>query len=132
MNDEVFSHGIMGEGIAVIPDTGDIYAPCDAIVTGVAESLHAVTLRTPDGINILLHVGINTVELQGKPFRLFCKDGWRLLEGDTIMRADIDAIRDAGYDPCVIMVLPDNEKLHVSCVYSDHVTKESTVIKIKK
>lgn len=132
VGDEVFSSGIMGAGVAIEPQNGNIYAPCEATVTSIADTSHALTLRTPDGIDVLIHVGINTVELKGKGFEVKCEEGARVKQGDLLVVADIGAIREAGYDPCVIIVMPDNGALKTDILQSGKVTKESTVIKIKK
>jgi len=132
VGDEVFSSGIMGHGVAIEPTYGNIYAPCEATVTSIADTSHAVTLRTLNGIDVLIHIGINTVELKGKSFEVKCEEGEKVRQGDLLVMADVAAIRAAGYDPCVIMVMPDNEGMRIDLRQSGTVTKESAVIKIKK
>lgn len=95
--DEVFSGGVLGKGAAVIPEDGRIYAPADAIVASIAPSRHAIGLRTESGIEILLHVGIDTVELDGRPFACHVREGDRVKKGDLLLTADLAMITEQGY-----------------------------------
>ena len=94
--DEVFSTGMLGEGIAIEPEDGEIRAPADGRVETIADSLHAYTLITDDGLEILVHVGIDTVSLGGSAFCAKVKCGDRVRAGDVIAEADLAAIRAAG------------------------------------
>ncbi|MBR2766159.1 MAG: PTS glucose transporter subunit IIA [Blautia sp.] len=100
--DPVFSAGVMGKCTGILPENGTIYAPCDGIVTGVAETKHAVTFTSSDGRDILVHVGIDTVRLNGRGFTVFVKEGTKVSKGDRVMEADLDVIREAGLSPIVI------------------------------
>lgn len=76
VNDEVFSQKMMGEGVAIKPSEGKIYSPCDGTIAAVMkESKHAVGIRTKDGVEFLIHVGIDTVALNGEGFELYCEEG---------------------------------------------------------
>src|SRR5580698_3228819 len=80
--DPVFSGGMFGDGIGIDPLVGKLVAPCDATVTHLARTGHAVTLRTDDGAEILLHIGIDTVELNGKGFAPMIEQGAQVRAGD--------------------------------------------------
>lgn len=130
--DEVFSNQIMGPGVAIDPIDSRIYAPCDASVTSIADTMHAITLRNRDGIEVLIHVGINTVELKGVGFEVNCVEGSRVRRGELLAVVDIALVRSRGYDPCVIMVMPDNPSARVEITARGRVTKESAVITVRK
>ena len=100
--DPVFASGTMGECTGILPENGTIYAPCDGIVSGVAETGHAVTFTTADGREILVHVGIDTVTLGGRAFSVLVRKGDSVSTGDIVLKADLDVIRQAGLSTMVI------------------------------
>lgn len=95
--DAVFSSGALGEGAVIIPTVGKVVAPCDAVVSATMESKHAVGLSTADGMELLIHVGLNTVELDGKFYDCKVKEGDAVKAGDTLIEFDINGITAAGY-----------------------------------
>ena len=105
--DPVFSEGTLGPCIGIEPVDGMIYAPCDGIVTGVVETLHAVTIRDEWENEFLIHIGLDTVELKGKGFMLRVSDGESVRAGECIMQTDPGLIRQCGYSAMVIVALPD-------------------------
>ncbi len=98
VGDDVFASEVLGKGVAVIPKEGEVVAPCDAEVTALFETGHAVGLKTADGMELLIHVGINTVELQGKYYRTWVSQGDAVKEGQRLITFDVEKIREAGYD----------------------------------
>ena len=96
VEDEVFSSGILGEGIAVEPAEGKLYAPCDGKVDMVFDTKHAVSLVSKEGCEILLHIGIDTVKLDGKYFEAYVTNGQEIRKGDLLISFDIENIRKAG------------------------------------
>lgn len=96
VSDPVFASLAMGKGIAVEPTDGKIVSPVDGIVTVVAETGHALGLLSDAGAEILIHIGIDTVELKGEPFTPFAKVGDHVKRGDVLMEADLGAIKEAG------------------------------------
>jgi len=94
----------MGKCIGILPDDGTISAPVDGTVTSVAKTKHAITFRTEDGRELLLHAGINTVRLGGDGFTVFVEAGDTVTAGQKVMTMDIDRIRTAGLSPIVIVV----------------------------
>ena len=101
--DEAFASGTLGECVGIIPENGNIYAPCDGIVTGVAETGHAITFETADGRNILVHAGLDTVTLGGRGFTIIAKAGDAVKQGDLVLQMDLDIIQDAGLSPMIII-----------------------------
>ena len=97
VEDDVFSQKILGEGIAVEPSEGRLYAPCNGTVDGVFDTKHAVNLVSEDGAEILLHIGIDTVKLDGRYFEAHVEDGQKIKKGDLLISFDMDKIKKAGF-----------------------------------
>ena len=102
--DPAFSSGTLGRCFGILPDNGSIFAPCSGTISEIAETKHAVTISDETGKSVLIHVGIDTVSLGGKPYTIYGKVGDRVKEGQKIMEADLDMIRSAGLSPMVIVV----------------------------
>jgi len=116
VSDEVFSQRILGDGVAIEPTDGKLYAPCNATIVKVFDTKHAINLETPEGCEILLHVGIDTVKLGGKHFTCHVKEGQTVKRGELLLRFDIEAIKKAGYKittPVVICNSEDYNKINV-------------------
>lgn len=114
VEDEVFSTRVLGDGIAVEPNEGKLFAPCDATVENVADTFHAVSLSTENGCEILLHIGIDTVKLNGKYFTVKVKDGQKVQKGDLLVEFDIDKIKEEGFKtttPIIILNTDDYSKI---------------------
>lgn len=111
VNDEVFATKTLGDGMAIIPETGELYAPCDAVVVTVFDSKHAMILKTSKGQEILLHVGIDTVKLEGKYFEPQIQNGQKVKAGQLLLKFDRKAIIKAGYDITSQVVVTNSEKL---------------------
>ncbi|MHC5372379.1 beta-glucoside-specific PTS transporter subunit IIABC [Enterococcus sp. LJL120] len=105
VKDEVFASGAMGQGIAVYPEIGEVLAPMDCEVSVLYPSLHAIGLKLDNGIEMLIHVGIDTVELNGKFFEGFVKAGDHITKGTKIVSFDLDKIKAAGYDPTTSIIV---------------------------
>lgn len=106
--DETFSSGIMGQCIGIYPESGEISAPIDGVVSMIAPTMHAISVKPDDGREILIHVGIDTVSLKGKGFRAQVSVGDKVSKGDVILTFDVSEIEKAGLDPTVIVVNPEN------------------------
>ncbi|WP_252231640.1 PTS glucose transporter subunit IIA [Clostridium sp. ZBS15] len=108
VNDEVFSQKMMGEGIAIKPNEGEIYSPCDGTIAAVMkESRHAVGIRTKDGVEFLIHVGIDTIALNGKGFKLYCEEGKTVKKGELLLSFDRNFIKEKGLDDITILVISE-------------------------
>ena len=97
VQDEAFSTCVLGEGAAIEPAEGKLYAPADAVVDNLFDTHHAIGLVTSEGVELLLHIGINTVELGGKHFEAHVAVGQKVKKGDLLISFDIPAIQAAGY-----------------------------------
>ncbi len=111
--DQVFSTGTLGDGVAVEPTEGVMTAPADCTITAVMDSHHAVGFTTDSGVELLVHVGLNTVELAGKHFQCPVQEGQKCKAGDVLLKFDLDAIKAAGY-PTVTPVIVTNSDDFVS------------------
>ena len=98
VNDLVFSEEMMGKGAAVIPTIGRVVAPCDGEVVSVFRTLHAVTFKADNGAEIIIHVGLETVALDGKYYKSHVRDSQRVKKGDLLLTFDLDKIKEEGYD----------------------------------
>ena len=107
VNDPTFSQKVLGDGVAILPSDGMIYAPADCTVEMVMDTKHAVGLRTKAGNGLLIHVGIDTVQLGGKYFDVHVTEGQELKAGDCIMDFDKDKIREEGYDTAACLIFTE-------------------------
>lgn len=98
VNDPTFSGEMLGKGIAVKPSVGRVVAPIDGEVTVFFDSKHAVSIAGENGVELLIHVGLDTVNLKGKYFREHIKVGDKVKAGDLLLEFDIEKIKEAGYD----------------------------------
>lgn len=105
--DPTFAEGLLGNGIAIQPTDGKVYAPFNGTVDTMFDTGHAVSLVSDSGIELLIHVGLETVGLNGGPFTVKCKNGQKVKKGDLLMIADLDAIKAAGL-PTITAVLVCN------------------------
>ena len=108
--DEVFSQKILGDGFAQKPDNGTIRAPSEGVIAEVAESKHAYCIEGADGAQILVHIGIDTVQLKGEGFEPKVKKGDKVRAGAVIAEVDLDLIKNKGYDSSVITLITNTEK----------------------
>ena len=97
VQDEAFSTCVLGEGVAIEPAEGKLYAPADAVIDNLFDTHHAIGLVTEDGVELLLHIGINTVELKGQHFQAHVQVGQKVKKGDLLISFDMEAIKAAGY-----------------------------------
>jgi len=110
VNDPVFSQEMMGKGVAVIPTVGQVVAPCDGEVISVFRTLHAVSIQADNAAEIIIHVGLDTVALNGQYYQSHVKDGDQIKKGDLLLTFDLDKIIEGGYDVItpVIVTNPTN------------------------
>lgn len=112
--DEAFSGKVLGDGCAIEPTDGKLYAPCDGVIDTVFDTCHAVNMRSDQGAELLLHVGIDTVKLGGKYFTAHVQDGQQVKTGDLLLSFDADKIRQAGYQlttPLIVCNSEDYDKM---------------------
>ncbi|MGM9645145.1 MAG: glucose PTS transporter subunit IIA [Eubacteriales bacterium] len=105
VQDDVFSGKILGDGIAIEPSDGELYAPCDGTVEQVADTKHAINMTGVGDCELLLHVGIDTVKLGGKYFTSHVENGQKVKKGDLLLSFDIDSIKREGYQMTIPMII---------------------------
>lgn len=128
--DETFSSGIMGAGIAIIPSEGKVYSPGDGIISACFHTGHAIGITIND-IELLIHVGIDTVSLEGKYFKLMISQGQTVKKGDLLLEFDIDKIHEAGYDlTTMIIVTNSNDYMEVVQTDKSIVDKEDVILTV--
>ncbi len=131
--DPTFAEGMLGSGIAIIPTDGKVYAPCDATVDMMFTTGHAVSLIADFGAEILIHVGLETVSLEGKHFTIHAQNGQKVKKGDLLMEADIAAISAEGFNtitPVLICNTPDYATFNTTV--GKDVTNADVVIALAK
>ena len=129
--DEVFSEEVLGKGVAVIPENGILFSPVTGRVDSVTDAKHAIVLISEKGIEILIHLGIDTVALKGAPFRPLVKAGDLVKPGDVLINFDIGAIKTAGF-PVISPVLVVNADEYGRLIFASGTVKPGdTLITIK-
>lgn len=131
--DPTFAEGMLGNGVAVIPTDGKVYAPCDATVDMMFETGHAVSLVADFGAEILIHIGLETVSLEGKPFTIHVHNGDKVKKGQLMIEADLAAIQAAGLNtitPMLVCNSSDFKKFEKST--GSAVTGSDVVIRLAK
>ena len=107
--DETFAAGVLGEGVGIEPALGVVYAPFDGEISSTTETKHAVGISSPDGMELLIHVGINTVAMKGDSFELFCAEGDKVKAGQKLMTFDIEKIKKAGYSTTTAVLVTNSD-----------------------
>lgn len=107
--DDTFASGMLGMAIGIEPTEGKIYAPCSGTITHLADTLHAIGITTDDGVDILIHVGVDTVKMNGEGFSSKVKTGQKVKRSEVLLKMDLDKIHAAGYADTVITVIPGSE-----------------------
>lgn len=132
VKDPTFSQEILGKGAAIIPEKGVVYAPFDGKVDAVFETGHALGLVSEDGVELLIHVGIDTVNLKGKYFTPKKKSGDTMKKGDILLEFDIDKIKADGYDVTTPIIISNTEQFaKVKACEDKVVTKESKLLSVQ-
>ena len=111
VKDPVFSQKMMGDGFAVEPENGNIVSPVSGTVSSVFPTKHALGLVTEAGLEVLVHIGLDTVSLEGKPFTVHVTEGQKVAAGDLLVTADLDAIREAGRETSTIVVFTNGDAI---------------------
>lgn len=131
VKDEVFSNEIVGKGAAVVPEKGEIHAPAEGEIASVFDTGHALGMVTKDGVELLIHIGINTVELKGKYFQIHTKQGDHVKKGELLLSFDIEGIKNAGYD-VTTPVLVSNTSDYMDILAKQEGTAGSGLITVLK
>lgn len=108
--DETFASEVLGKGAAIIPNEGAVYAPFDGTVTTVFDTKHAIGLTGDNGVELLIHMGINTVELNGKYYDVKVAEGDRVTTGQLLANFDIKGIADSGYNLTTPVIVTNSDQ----------------------
>ncbi|WP_119318184.1 beta-glucoside-specific PTS transporter subunit IIABC [Companilactobacillus formosensis] len=120
--DDVFSSGALGKGVVIHPSEGKIYAPVSGTVSTLFPTKHAIGIISDSGVEVLIHIGIDTVDLNGKFYESFVKQGDHVTTGDLLIKCDLDGIKNAGYFTDTMVIITNTDK------YSDIKVDESKSI----
>lgn len=133
VSDPTFSEEILGKGVAVIPEDGKVCAPADGTVTTMFPTGHAVGMTTDDGLELLVHVGLDTVALKGEGFHIVAKEDQKVKKGDLLIEADLEKLKAAGYDVITpVIVCNSSEYSEVTGLVGNEVNPGDVIIEIKK
>lgn len=128
VEDPVFSQKMMGEGFGVQPTSGEIFAPIKGTITTIFQTKHAIGITSQSGLEILLHIGLDTVELAGEPFEVFVQEGQTVDEKTLLVRADLKKIQAAGKSE-VVLTLITNGNESFDSLTNDHVKQGEMLTK---
>ena len=129
VHDSTFSSGVMGTGFGIEPEKGIIYAPADGKISMVFPTGHAIGFTTENGLEILVHIGINTVELSGKGFQVLKKENDTVKAHEAVIRFDMEAIKAAGYETTVITVFTNGNDYEITHQMTAEVTHNTVTAK---
>ncbi len=132
VNDPMFAEGILGDGSAIVPDTGLLTAPADGIVESVTDTKHAVSMTSDSGAEILMHIGIDTVELGGKFFRSFVSAGDRVKSGDPLIEFDPDEVKKAGYDITTPVIITNADEFRKISAVTEEAVEKMPFLKLSR
>ena len=128
VNDPVFAEEMMGPGIAVVPTVGQIVAPFDGTVVSVFRTLHAVTLKADNEAEVLIHVGLNTVTLDGRFFKSHTSDGAKVKKGDLLLTFDMEEIQKMGFEIVTPMIVINAERYELTKKEDESFVDEGDVL----
>ena len=131
--DPTFSSGMLGNGIAIIPTEGKVYAPCNATVDMMFTTGHAVSLVADSGAEILIHVGLETVGLEGKCFKVHVENGQKVKKGQLMIEVDLEGIKAAGLNTITpVLICNTDDYGTFNTVTGKAVTKNDVIIELAK
>lgn len=113
--DPIFSQGIVGAGVLIIPTGSKVYAPCDGTVSIIANCRHGIAIKNPAGFQVLIHIGIDTVDMDGNGFKSYKKVGDKVESGDLLLEFDLEKIKKAGKNiqSPVVITNPEIKKVEI-------------------
>lgn len=115
VNDIGFSSKAMGDGIAIIPESNLVCSPANGVIKMIFRTGHAFGIETNDGLELLVHIGIDTVNLNGEGFEILRKENEKIKKGDPIIKIDLDKIKK-DYDPSTLLIVTNNKKIQKNLI----------------
>lgn len=134
VSDPTFSEEILGKGVAIIPSDNVLCSPLDGVIENMFETAHAVTLFSNNGVEVLLHIGIDTIKLKGNGFKALKQSDDIVSAGDALIEFDSELIKVNGYDDivCVIITNSEDEYKIIEPIAYGEVTVGETLFKVRK
>ncbi|KST47246.1 N-acetylglucosamine-specific PTS transporter subunit IIBC [Enterococcus durans] len=126
--DPVFSEKMMGDGFAVLPEANEVFAPISGTILNVFPTKHAIGIQTDNGLEVLLHMGINTVDLKGEPFTLYVEEGQRIARGQLIAVVDLEMLEKAGKKSDMIVVFTNGAAVKELSIRSNALVQANEVV----
>lgn len=131
--DSVFGEGVLGPGCGILPSTTQIVAPFNGTVIQASDTKHAIGLLSDDGIELLIHIGVNTVEMNGEGFSSHLKKGQKVRLGEELISFDREAIRSAGYSDAIAVVVTNIDAFAGIEILADGpITAGSSLLRVRK
>ncbi|WP_294145573.1 sucrose-specific PTS transporter subunit IIBC [uncultured Clostridium sp.] len=131
-DDPMFASKALGDGVAVNPAEGTVYAPCDGTISLLFPTKHAVGITSEAGIDVLIHVGIDTVQMKGEGFEAFTEQGAKVKRGDRLLSFDLALLREKGVNPQTMMILPEAGGVELEIMEFDMAAPEDRIAVISK
>jgi len=125
-HDEVFASGALGQGVVVLPTEGEVFSPVEGEVTTLFPTKHAIGIVSSSGVEVLIHIGIDTVDLNGKYFESFVEQGDQVTLGEPLIKFDIEKIKEAGYSTETMVIITNSKEFESIKINSRKNTDEST------
>lgn len=133
VEDATFAQKLLGDGLAIVPTEGKLYAPAAGIVQGLQKkSGHALCIATPSGVELLLHIGRDTVKMEGHGFQIHCQEGQQVNAGDLLITFDIDAIQAQGYDTTSPIIVLNSDEFTFEKAASGPIIRGDTLYTLTK
>ena len=129
VKDQAFAEKMLGDGVAISPESGSIVAPCDGTISYVPDTAHAIALTGPHGLELLIHVGLDTVKLAGEGFTAHVKDGDAVKKGQLLLTVDRSSVAAQGFDLTTPLVITNGDSISkMEKAPAGHVTAGDSVI----
>lgn len=119
VDDDMFSNRVLGDGIAVKPTSNTVVSPCDGEITLISETKHAIGLKNEDGIEVLIHIGLDTVSLNGEGFETLCKTGDQVKVGKPLVKVDRELLKEKNIQDITMMVFVEQNGYILSNYYTN-------------
>lgn len=110
VSDPTFSEEVLGKGVAIIPADGKFYAPVDGTISTIFPTGHAAAITSSEGVEVLIHIGLDTVKLEGKHFTIHAEEGQEIKKGELLLEADLDQIKTEGYDIITPVIICNSDE----------------------
>lgn len=129
--DSVFADKILGDGVAIIPDDGKFVSPVDGEIVSIADSLHAIGIETVDGVELIIHIGLDTVKLEGKGFSVHVNVGDKVKKGDDLVDVDLDVLKEHKLNTITPVVLCGGvDDMEITCIEGNAKAGKGTILKL--